>query len=291
MRFSLNFQTFKRAAIIAALFFGMHSQAASGSTETYQDIIEKAYNLNLQKDRAQAISLLLGALKRENKKTVAQRELSSALNHTATVFYSDKAQQLYELALSLKESDPNLASSKLQEASRLEADNAAIEVALERLALSNGDCAGAAGRLMKQKELVPLIEEIRLVAAQLALCQGKFSDYLNYRGLADIKNSSLNPFWQTAEMEYLYRTGAFIKAQEMALNAQKQDAGFPEPIYWQWKAEQELKVKSDKAAQKYVSLCKTLNSRQRRQYLPEPLLCHRTTEVETFLKKNNNSES
>jgi hypothetical protein len=283
-------QTYRRATLIVALFFGVAAAKPAGSTETYQDIIEKAYNLSLQKDRTQAIALLLGALKKESKKTTAQKELSAAIEQVSKVFYSDKAQQLHELALSLKSTDPGLALSKLQEAARLEPENTSIEVALMRLSLSNGDCAATAGRLLKQKDLASVLEDYRLVSAQTALCQGKFSDYLGIRAGIDMKNSSLAPFWQTAEMEYLYRTAAFAKAQEAALNLQKVDAGFPEALYWQWKAELELKLKPDKVAQKYLNQCKTMNSRQVRLYLPEPMLCRRTTEVETFLKKNNNSE-
>ena len=244
----------------------------------------------MQKDRTQAISLLLGALKKESKKTTAQKELVAALEQVSKVFYSDKAQQLYELALSLKSTDPGLALSKLQEAARLEPENSSIEVALMRLSLASGDCAATAGRLLKQKDLAAILEDFRLVAAQTALCQGKFSDYLGVRAGVDVKNSSLGPFWQTAELEYLYRTAAFTKADDAAIALQKSDTNFPEALYWQWKSELELKLKADKAAQKYLNQCKTMNSRQVRLYLPEPMLCRRTTEVESFLKKNNNSE-
>jgi hypothetical protein len=281
-------QTTKRATLIVALFFALG--AKNVSVETYQDIIEKAYNLSLQKDRTQAVSVLLGALKKESKKSMAQKELGVALEQVAKVFYSDKAQQLYELALSLKSTDPSVSLSKLQEAARMEPDNTSIEVAVARLAIANGDCATAAGRVLKQKDLLSSIEELRLVAAQVALCQGKFPEYLAQKGNVDLKSSSLSSFWQAAELEYLYRTSAFIKVQEAALALQNQDPGFPEALYWEWKAGVELKVKADKAGQKYLSQCKTMNSRQIRVYLPEPMSCRRTTEVESFLKKNNNSE-
>jgi hypothetical protein len=284
----ISHQTMKRATLIVALFFALG--AKNVSVETYQDIIDKAYNLSLQKDRTQAVSVLLGALKKESKKSTAQKELGAALEQVSKVFYSDKAQQLYELALSLKATDPSVALSKLQEAARLEPDNTSIEVAVARLAIATNDCATASARILKQKDLLSSIEELRLVAAQVALCQGKFPDYLAQKGSVDMKNSSLSSFWQTAELEYLYRTSAFSKVQEIAAALQNQDPSFPEALYWEWKAGVELKAKADKAGQKYLSQCKTMNSRQVRVYLPEPMLCRRTAEVETFLKKNNNSE-
>lgn len=275
----------KRAALVAALFFA--PQASLATTETYRDLIEKAYNLSLQKDRTQAVSILVGALKRESRKSVAQKELASALEQVSKVFYSDKAQQLYELALSLKFTDSPTALSKLQEAARLEPENISIEIALARQLLSNNDCDGASALITKYKDLAPAIEEIRLVQGQAKVCLGQFPAYLAIKNNLDLKQSSFALFWQTLESEYFFKTGAFPKALESALAAQKLDPNLPEAHYWQWKAE---KQKSPKAAQKYLSLCKTLNSRQQRQYLPEPQLCRRTAEIETFLKKNNNSE-
>jgi len=287
MKFTTDFKIMKRATILVALFFASSSSAA---TETYRDIIEKAYNLSLQKDRTQAVSILVGALKRESRKSVAQKELAAALEQVAKVFYSDKAQQLHELALSLRSSDPATALSKLQEASRLEPENTSIEIELARQSLAVGDCDGAASRLLRQKELTIAIEELRLLNAQVSVCNGRFPEYLAIRNGQDLKQSKLLLFWQTLESEYYFRTGSFTKALEAATAAQKTQASFPEALYWQWKAEAALKQKFSKAPQKYINLCKTLNSRQQREFLPEPQLCRRAAEIETFLKKNNNSE-
>ncbi len=290
----------KRAAILAALFFmtWAHSQLASAGTkvrssparETYRDLIEKAYNLSLQKDRTQALGILVGAIKKENKKSPAQRELMTALEQVSKVFYSDKAQQLYELALSMKSSDPTTATAKLQEALRLEPDNLSIEIALARQALASNDCDGALARSLKQKDLLVAIEELRLVAAQSQVCLGKYDDYLVSRSAQDVKKSDLGKFWFVLETEYFFKTASLPKALEAAVNLQKQDGNFPEPHYWDWRAGTELKQKKDKAAQRYLNLCKTMNSRQQRDYSPEPQLCRRTTEIENYLKKNNNSE-
>lgn len=270
-----------------ALFFASTSNA---STETYRNIIEKAHNLSLQKDRSQAVSILVGALKRESRKSAAQKELSAALDQVAKVFYSDRAQQLYELAISLRSTDAATALARLQEASRLEPENASIEIALARQSIAGGDCAGAATRAEKQKDLAVAIEELRLLTAQAYVCLGRFPEYLALKNSQDIKQSSYTVFWQTLDSEYFFKTGAFAKALDSALAAQKTDPSFPEPLYWQWKAETELKAKQVKSLHKYLNLCKTLNSRQQRQYLPEPQLCRRTSEIETFLKKNNNPE-
>jgi len=279
---------FKRATFTVALFFA-HFAVAS-SRETYRDIIEKSYNLSLQKDRTQAVSILLSALKRESKKSTAQRELAAALEKVSEVFFSDKAQQLFELALSLRISDPASAQSKLQEAARLEPENISIEIAIARQSLAANECDNAYSKIQKYRELSPYIDELKLVIAQSLVCQGKMDEYLNLKSAADAKTLKLSIFWQETEVEYLFKTGSLAKSRDLILTVQKKDAAFAEAYFWQWKIEQQMKLKSDIAAHKYISLCKMLNSRQERQYLAEPRLCRHTSEVETFLKNNNNSE-
>lgn len=291
MKFNL-FQ-YRKAALIAAFLFSTQIQAApkaNASSETYKDIIEKAYNLSLQKDRTQSISILINALKREGKKSTGQKELSAALDQVAKVFYGDKAQQLFELAISLKNSDPAVAISKFQEAARLEPENLSIELALARMSLSTGDCDSALNRLVKLKDLGVYLEDVRLATSQAQVCMGRFDDYLLSKVDIDTKKSPLSIYWQMTEAEYLIKTGNFAKARDLTQPVQKTHPGFPEGHYWSWKAGVELKMKSDAIAQKYLTTCKGLNSRTLREYLQEPQLCRRITEVETYLKKNNNSD-
>jgi hypothetical protein len=278
----------KRAAIFtAALFFAGKAFAVA---ETYKDIIGKAHNLVLQKDRNQAISILLAALKHESKKSVAQKDLAVALEQVSKLFLNDKAQQLYELALSLRSADPSLSTAKLQEALRLEPENSSIEIALSRASLAAGDCDGAQERIQKQKDLALFDEEMKLLLAQSFVCQGKFDRYLSLKLGTDLKKSKFSLFWQNLEIEYLFKTSGIKQAHEQALALHKAQASFAEPLYWQWKSENELKLKSEKAGQKYLAACKSMNNRLQREFIPEPSLCRRTTEVESFLKKNNNSE-
>ncbi len=276
----------KKATLLVAFFIFLPAQAAN--KETYKDIIDKAYNLSLQKDRSQAVSLILGALKKESKKA-GQKDLIQALEQISQVFIGDKAQQQYELGFSLKWSDPQAALNKLIEASRLEPENASIDIAIIQQQMMLGDCDGAASRAAKYKELASYLETWKLVLAQISVCESKFADYLNSKANADLK-SSLAIYWLSIETEYYFKSSQLQKAKETAANLMKLDPIFPESYYWQWKLSQAMKVKGDKDGQRYVSLCKTMKSRQQRAYSNEPFLCRRTTEVETFLKNNNNAE-
>lgn len=277
-------KTLQRAAPWGvALFFAFPASAAK--TETYQDLIEKAYSLSLQKDRTQAVNLLVSAAKKENRKSGPPKELLTALQEVSGVFYSDKAQQLYELALSLKSGDPNLAGQKLSEAARLEPENQQITMEQIRLQIGTGDCDGALRQAKKWIERNPFSEELRLIAAQSALCAGQVNEYQLIRGQADLKKSGLEIFWQTADLEHAERVGLLAKGREQASALQKADSTFPETYYWLWKFEKALKLPEERSGLKYLAACKNLSSRSARQYQAEPRLCRRTGEVEQGTKK------
>jgi hypothetical protein len=293
----LKKKTSKRAAFTAALFFGLSLLFSppifakdSGHTETYRDLIEKAYNLSLQKDRTQAVGLLIAAIKREGKKSSSAKELLQALEKVSTIFYSDKAQQLYELGISLKASDLALALSKLQEADRLEPENMEISLELARLSMAQNDCDAAVTRMKKMKDLTDLLDEPHLVLAQAEACAGQLDDYQKNRAQVETKKSPNALYWQMSDVVAAFKAGNFSRAREGAATVQAMDSHFPEAYYWSWKAGQELKTKGESSAQKYLNSCKTLSPRQLRDYSKEPTLCRHTTEVETFLKKMNNSE-
>jgi hypothetical protein len=292
----IRFSIAKRAAIIAALFLSSELFAAPptvktpAKTETYLDVVDKAYNLSIQKERSQATLLLVNAVKKEAKKNPkAIKDLLKALEQIGSVFYSDKTQQLYELGISLRLSDPGLAMQKINDALKLEPDNLSVSLAQMRLQIASGDCGPAVNGAKKAKELNPFSEEIDLVISQAAVCSGQFETYQQLKNLIDDKKSPLARHWMVVELEYLFKNGQFQRGIELALGGQKNEPQFPEAYYWEWRLEIEAKGKAEPPATRYVNLCKTLSSRALRDYLAEPFLCRRTQEVENFLKKNSNS--
>lgn len=288
---STRVQSLKRATVslISVAFFFSATAIAQPKTETYKDVMEKAFNLSLQRDRTQAVSILLGALKRESKKGRTPKELQAALAQVSHIFYSEKAQQMYELALSFQTSDPATALSKLQEAGRLEPENLSIELSIARLQILLNDCDAAAKTMSRNKDQASYLEEAQLVQAQAAVCLGQFETYLSLKP-KDTKKSPFHIFWLSLDAEYQFKSGAFAKVKDLSQQMQTLEASFTESAYWDWKSARELKGKVDKSAQKYLSQCKSLSTRLQRQYQAEPNLCRRTAEVETFLKKNNNPE-
>ncbi len=276
--------------LLAPLLTLKIASAAPPKTETASDIIEKAYTLSQQKERQQAILMLVNAIKKEGKKNLkTSKDLLQALDQVSGVFYQDKAQQLYELGLSLKLTDPQVASQKMAEAIKLEADNLAIQISQMRLMVELNDCSGAASQAKKIKELNPFSEEIDLVLSQASVCSGQFEPYQSQRGAFEDKKGPYFIHWGVIELEYQFKVGNFSKMIQTLKTLESADPAFPEPYYWDWRVQIEAKAKADDSAAKYINLCKGLSARAQRQYIAEPFLCRRTLEVESFLKKNNNT--
>lgn len=281
----------RMTALLAALTMTSSvTKAAQPKTETAADIIEKAYTLSQQKERQQAVLMLVNAVKKEGKKNQkVTRDLLRALDQVSGIFYQDKAQQLYELGLSLKLSDPQVASQKMAEALKLEPDNQAIQISQVRFMIELGECSSAIAQAKKIKEANPFSEEIDLVLSQASVCVGQFEAYLALRTYADDKKSPLISHWNAVELEYQFKAGNFSKMLQIAKAAEESDPAFPETYYWEWRVQVESKLKAEDSAGKYIKLCKGLSPRAQRVYVAEPFLCRRTLEVESFLKKNNNT--
>lgn len=272
------------AAIIAAPFIAFASVAKPVTTETASDIIEKAQNLSLQKERLQAVNLLVSAIKKESKKSpVATKELIHSLERIASVFHSDKAQQLFELGISLKNTDPNMALSKLNEALKIEPDNQSIILEQNRINIMRNDCSVAAEGLLKYKEINPYSEEVDLVYSQAQVCAGSFDLYKQIRHKAEDKKSKLYPFWAIVDTEYHFKSGQTSKAKELIKFIIQKYPNYPESNFWMWKIDN-----NEEHANKYINQCKSLTIKAQRELNYDPFLCRRTAEVEVFLKKNNN---
>lgn len=280
-----------RAALGAALsIFILPNSilAKSPKSETHKDIIEKAYNLSLQKDRQQAIHILLNAIRREARpQNIA--ELKKVVAEVSSIFFSDKAQQLFETGVSLRKNDLSQALEKVSEASRIEPDNFTIVNEMARLMIAKGDCKGAQEVVQTQLNFVSFDEDLKLSLAQAFVCQGKWADYQKLADSVSIKKSLQQKFWLVLELEKFLALKNYGKAQEVLNSLKKSDEKYPESSYWSWKLSQVQKKRDIEEAHKYVMTCKNISANQYRQYMMDPMLCRRLTEVETELKGMNGS--
>lgn len=280
-----------RAAFWAALSIFILSNlslAKSPKSETHKDIIEKAYNLSLQKDRQQAMHILLNAIRNEARpQNIA--ELKKVVMEVTSIFFSDKAQQLFETGVSLRKNDVSQALEKVLEASRLEPDNFTIINEMARLQIAKGDCKSAQEAVQAQLNFVSFDEDLKLSLAQALICQGKWTDYQKIVDSVSIRKSSQQKFWLALEVEKFIAQKNYSKAQETLISLKKVDEKYPELSYWSWRISQLQKKRNNEEAHKYVMACKNISANQYRQYMIDPMLCRRTSEVETELKGLNGS--
>ncbi|WP_374076601.1 tetratricopeptide repeat protein [Bdellovibrio bacteriovorus] len=278
-----------RAALGVALLFSgpsLFAQTKNGKSETYKDIIEKAYNLSLQRDRQQALNILSSAIQRETRPQ-AVAELKKTVSEVSNIFFSDKAQQLFETGVSLRKTDLNQALDKVTEASRIEPDNFSIVSEMARLMIAKGDCKAAQETVQKQLAIVSFDEDLKLSLAQALACQGKWVEYQKIADSVVIKRSPQQKFWWALEMDKFIGAKNLTKAQEALGSLKKSDEKYPESFYWIWKFDQAQKRTNLDEAQKYVMTCKNISANQYRQYMIDPMLCRRLTEVESELKGMN----
>lgn len=281
----------QRAALIGAALFIFNSASAvfaetkSKKAETSKDIIEKAYNLSLQKDRSQAVNILTNAIKQENLRNGNTAELKKALQQVSYLFYSDRAQQSYELALSLRRTDINQASQKMNEALRMEPDNLSLFNEMQRMILIKGDCSAALDNVVKERAQDPFDENLILIQAQAQACLGQWDEFKKTRDVFDIKKSNQWKYWLSLEIELALSEKNPMKAKELVTNLQKIDSKYPELLYWQWR----VASGPEKAAfaQKYIMDCKNISATLYRQYMTDVNLCRKVVEVEIATKNAN----
>jgi hypothetical protein len=288
----LVFRSWKKAAFLSAAFFffmgpslAALQESRSKKTETSKDIIEKAYNLSLQKDRSQAVNILVGAIKQENLRNGNVTELVKALQQVSYLFYSDRAQQNFELALSLRRTDLNQAQQKTTEALRVEPDNLSLFNEMQRMLMIKGDCAAVFENVTRERQQNPFDESLGLIQAQAQACLARWDGYLKTRDGFELKKSVQIKFWTSLEIEYALATKNLPKAREQLVILQKLDSKYPEVDYWQWRVV--IGPEKAAAAQKYLKECKNISAILYRQYMTDVNLCRRVTDVETASKNGN----
>ncbi|WP_413289522.1 tetratricopeptide repeat protein [Bdellovibrio sp. HCB337] len=281
----------RRAALISAALFifkslpAVSAETKSKKAETSKDIIEKAYNLSLQKDRSQAINILVNAIKQENLRNGNTTELKKALQQVSYLFYSDRAQQTFELALSLRRTDAAQALQKMNEALRMEPDNLSLFNEMQRMILIKGDCSGALDNISKERLQDPFDENLILLQGQAQACLGQWEEFKKTHDIFDIKKSSQWKYWLSLEIEHALYEKNLMKAKEVVTTLQKQDPKYPELLYWQWRVASGAEKSAP--AQKYIKECKNISATQYRQYMTDVNLCRKVVEVETAIKSSN----
>lgn len=252
-------------------------------SETYQNIIEKAQNLILQKNRLQALDVLKNAAQKEQNLT-AVKELKKTAIDIANIFMTEKTHQLYESALTLRFSNVNDATSRINEALKIEPNNIALMLELSRLLIAKKDCKAAETNAISMVELIPFYEKVDLSLAQAYQCQNNWEGYRRIVATINIGKSEDKFAWEVLEFENALVNNQLLVAQDLLKTLEKSNPDYPELPYLRWKMSVARQKPDNDQAQKYLQGCKNITMSVYRKYLSDSTLCRNILEVESEAK-------
>ncbi len=266
-------------------------EATNAHLETYKDLIIKAHNLTLQHDRLQASQILIRAIQREPKNTLASRELMRALDELANVFYTDKAQTLFVAAESQVDEKPREAIEQYQEALRVEDSNGAVLKSQARTYLRLFDCDKADAALKSLEALNPFSAETKLLRLQVWDCQKNLEPLAAVLATKDPELEPVEKFLRSLQMKDFFRRKDFKKARSLLTLWEIQMPEYPEVQYWKWllseqPQSQALSTPDRVAALKYTQQCQNLSPRRKKSYNFDVDLCKGKDAVDEFLKSS-----
>lgn len=273
-----------RAHSVAAKPTGQSQNDPSGHMETYKDLIVKAQNLTLQRDRLQTSQILIRAIEQESNNAIEREELMDTLNELSAVFYTEKSQMLYATAESLLEAKPKDAIDKLLEALRNEEGNLSILVALSRAYLIGQECGRAESYLSQAEKLNPYFTQVKLLHLQVLDCQKKYDELSNYLKANEPSLESLKEPLQTLKIKELWQQDDIKKIKGALVAWEQMMPEYPEVYFWKWRLSQRENALDRPSALKYSQLCQALTPRKRKKYSLDVDLCRGKDQIDAYLK-------
>jgi hypothetical protein len=266
-----------RVVILTALFLlSLQAVAAkknSTNLETYKDQISKSQVLLLQQDRLQATQLLISAINQEGTKSASYLELSKALKKAAELFFSEKAQQSYEMAMASYPTDKGQALVRMREILNLEPMNTLVIKGLIFTLLNQNECGLAAKQRVDLAKINPLDEDLTKLAFLELVCKKGHSDALAYFGKLDTQVAQ-QPFWLINKHRVI---GSLIMPTSLDWGPPWND--YPEMVYLSWFYEKNAN-KRIVLAEKYKNLCQLGLAFDKAYSWMDPWVCDRVKEME-----------
>lgn len=249
-------------------------------TESYKSTIQKAQELTLAQNRQKMTQLLVDALEKEPRESKAFKELKRTLLSLSEMFYTEKAQRVFESGRSLAETDIASAIEKFSEALSLEPGNIKVVKEMTRGFLTKGECKKALEQTKEALLLNPFNTEIFLLRLQSKACLGSIEDFEAELANPFVEKENIGLYLDIVEAQYHMSNEKYQSAMEALERAKQKDAKFPEIYYWLSLVKQKLKVKPNLEVEKYVSLCKDAPAKVRSIYTYEPRTCRELKNME-----------
>jgi hypothetical protein len=199
-------------------------------------------------------------------------------------FETDRAQQIYELAMSSKKSNSLLALQKIEEALLLEPGHVLLIIEKVRLLLGKKDCLAAYDALLPIKEKYHFDEEVNILYLQQALCLQKPTESSLVLLKRQVPVIKLEWLWASLVVQQKILAKFWQSVPEEIERMKALDAKYPEISYFEWTIGMQTKNYRVSLAQKYLTQCEEISGFAFRKYNVDPLLCQRTAEVTEDLK-------
>jgi tetratricopeptide (TPR) repeat protein len=287
-------KTAKPTVKVAAPAVEEHSE--NGQLETYQDLIQKAQNLTLQQDRLQTSQVLLRGLQHEiakgerAKSGTAYKEIAHALDELTSVFYTEKAQNLFADGESQSDLRPRDAIEPFQEALKSEDRNVSVLKALARVHLKLDECDKADLRVKQAEEVNPVAAEVKLLRLQVLFCQKNYEALSLKLSAHDPELEPVEKFTRALQMQDILHQKEpkkdLKKARALVNTWEAQYPDDPEVYNWKWQLSKVNGSPDRVAAAKYSQLCQNLTPRKRKSFSLDVDLCKGKEAADAFLKEN-----
>lgn len=258
----------KTAALLSLAVFFCFPLSAQISNKS-KNIVKKARNLSLQRDRIQASKIVREHLESNKLRQEDRDHLKRVLKKVSQMFYTAKALEEYELARSKALKNDDQALEHFEESHKLEKLNTRPIMALARFSLKRGNCKLSADWVEKALLINPYnrnLIELKLITLG---CQADLEE------LESIKKSK--PWLVREDYYYLARGQAHLLEREydkalIELSKIKDD-NIPEKHYFRGLAVKALGKKGHaKFFQKYLDLCVNKKSLEKK-YPNDPRIC------------------
>ncbi len=266
---------------LLTLFIYVNSWAA----EPPVSAIEQAQSLALKKNRQEAALLLVKAIESSSPFGKTRAKQIDALNGIAEVFFTDKGQKLYEAGQSTMFENPDVALTQYRAALEFEDGNILILENIARIQIGKADCDGALVTVKKARTLNPFLAEPAVLELRALICQKSFEAFREKLKLLPALVKNQESIVQYLIAQDFIQQKMWRKANDILTRVSEEQPRFPEAYYLLTKTATALDREADNSAQKYVSLCKGLTIRDRKQFSLEPRLCVNAKEVEDDLAK------
>ncbi len=284
IRKHLYLQKYKKAALIGAAFcLSAHTFAEPKPTVKS---IEKARELLLAGKREKALSMVNDLIGSEKEAENRQRLLREG-QKLATFFITESGQKLFELGESMNETNPELAEEKYRASLNDEGPNLKILNSLSLLKLKEKNCVEASRWNKEALKAFNKMIESQAIGLQIMACNSDFEGISKKLNEQEVDS----PLLKLTVVKILMARSKIQNDQvkeglEMLREASEVEPSYPELWYWRWKLDPEDGYIQGAYLEKYITICKKMTPRLKRDYRKSSVVCMYISEAEKALKRS-----